>query len=112
MKSFLIKYLHFELSMNLCNLGNELFQVYSETGETAVAGLTLNAVKGEVAVLLGHNGAGKSTTFSAISGIIAPTAGKKILAICSTKSSFILFCAVQKFEEQHRMKIVENSTRI
>ena len=64
--------------MNLCNLENEFFiQIYSETGETAVAGLTLNAVKGEVAVLLGHNGAGKSTTFSAISGIIAPTAGKK-----------------------------------
>ncbi|PAV78707.1 hypothetical protein WR25_10459 isoform B [Diploscapter pachys] len=52
-----------------------LVKIYSETGETAVAGLTLNAVKGEVAVLLGHNGAGKSTTFSAISGIIAPTAG-------------------------------------
>ncbi|PAV59477.1 hypothetical protein WR25_15452 [Diploscapter pachys] len=57
-----------------------LVKIYSETGETAVAGLTLNAVKGEVAVLLGHNGAGKSTTFSAISGIIAPTAGE--IRIC------------------------------
>ncbi|PAV88912.1 hypothetical protein WR25_02757 [Diploscapter pachys] len=57
-----------------------LVKIYSETGEIAVAGLTLNAVKGEVAVLLGHNGAGKSTTFSAISGIIAPTAGE--IRIC------------------------------
>ena len=40
-----------------------------------MSGVTLNAEEGEVAVLLGHNGSGKSTTFSAIAGIIAPTAG-------------------------------------
>ncbi|PAV56861.1 hypothetical protein WR25_25876 [Diploscapter pachys] len=63
-----------------------LVKIYSETGETAVAGLTLNAAKGEVTVLLGHNGAGKSTILSAISGIIAPTAGKIRICDCNVQT--------------------------
>ncbi|KHJ82852.1 ABC transporter, ATP-binding protein, partial [Oesophagostomum dentatum] len=35
----------------------------------------MEAYVGQVTVLLGHNGAGKSTTFSVISGITAPTSG-------------------------------------
>lgn len=47
-----------------------------EGGQIAVDGLNLNAYRGQVTVLLGHNGAGKSTTFSVISGICSPTRGE------------------------------------
>ncbi|KAK6034384.1 ABC transporter, ATP-binding protein [Cooperia oncophora] len=52
-----------------------LMKVWSSTGERAVDEMSLEAYVGQVTVLLGHNGAGKSTTFSVISGITAPTAG-------------------------------------
>uniref|UniRef100_A0A8R1DX91 ABC transporter domain-containing protein n=1 Tax=Caenorhabditis japonica TaxID=281687 RepID=A0A8R1DX91_CAEJA len=58
---------------------NDLVKIYS-TGETAVNGLSLRAVQGQVSILLGHNGAGKSTTFSSIAGIIKPTYGS--IKIC------------------------------
>lgn len=35
---------------------------------TAVDGLTMNVYKDQITVLLGHNGAGKSTTMSMITG--------------------------------------------
>jgi ABC-2 type transport system ATP-binding protein len=40
-----------------------------------VAGVRLRVQRGEVVGLLGLNGAGKSTTLSAIAGVLAPTAG-------------------------------------
>lgn len=40
-----------------------------------VAGLRLQVQRGEVVGLLGLNGAGKSTTLSAIAGVLAPTRG-------------------------------------
>ena len=39
-------------------------------------GLSMRAVRGQVSVLLGHNGCGKSTTFGMITGILQPTSGK------------------------------------
>lgn len=53
----------------------DLVKIWSETGERAVDGFFLNAYPGQVTALLGHNGAGKSTTFSILCGIIRPTAG-------------------------------------
>uniref|UniRef100_A0A7E4WCV7 ABC transporter domain-containing protein n=1 Tax=Panagrellus redivivus TaxID=6233 RepID=A0A7E4WCV7_PANRE len=47
-----------------------------ETGQVAVDGLSFEAYRGQLTVLLGHNGAGKSTTFSVISGISASTRGE------------------------------------
>jgi branched-chain amino acid transport system ATP-binding protein len=41
----------------------------------AVHGVTLDVDEGQVVTLLGSNGAGKSTTLRAISGLIAPAAG-------------------------------------
>jgi branched-chain amino acid transport system ATP-binding protein len=41
----------------------------------AVHGVTLEVDEGQVVTLLGSNGAGKSTTLRAISGLIAPAAG-------------------------------------
>lgn len=38
-------------------------------------GVSLGVEKGEIVTLIGHNGAGKSTTMSAIAGLIRPTSG-------------------------------------
>jgi len=74
----------------------ELYKVWDE-GQIAVDGLTLNAYRGQVTVLLGHNGAGKSTAFSVISGISTATRGdvlicrksiSKCLAECQQEIGF------------------------
>jgi branched-chain amino acid transport system ATP-binding protein len=44
-------------------------------GIKAVKGITLNVDEHELVCLIGANGAGKSTTLKAISGLLAPTAG-------------------------------------
>ncbi|KAI1700931.1 ABC transporter domain-containing protein [Ditylenchus destructor] len=45
------------------------------TGEVAVNGIFLKAYRGNVTVLLGHNGAGKSSTFACLTGFSRPTSG-------------------------------------
>jgi len=44
-------------------------------GFTAVQDLELRAAAGEIIGIIGHNGAGKSTTLKMIAGLIAPTTG-------------------------------------
>ena len=44
-----------------------------------LAGVSLEVGAGEVAVLLGRNGAGKSTTMKAIMGLVRPSAGRVAL---------------------------------
>ena len=46
---------------------------------TAVNDLTFNVKKGETVGLIGHNGAGKSTTLKIISGILKPTSGSIVV---------------------------------
>uniref|UniRef100_A0A8R1HLJ5 ABC transporter domain-containing protein n=1 Tax=Caenorhabditis japonica TaxID=281687 RepID=A0A8R1HLJ5_CAEJA len=53
---------------------NNLIKIYTN-GEMAVSGLSMRAIRGQVSVLLGHNGCGKSTTFGMITGILEPTDG-------------------------------------
>ncbi|HMO54405.1 MAG TPA: ABC transporter ATP-binding protein [Tepidiformaceae bacterium] len=43
---------------------------------TAVKGIDLAVEEGEIVTLIGSNGAGKSTTLRALSGVIRPSAGK------------------------------------
>jgi branched-chain amino acid transport system ATP-binding protein len=43
---------------------------------SAVRDLTLEVRQGELVTLIGSNGAGKTTTLKAVSGILAPTAGR------------------------------------
>src|SRR4029079_18363484 len=45
---------------------------------TAVSELTLEVHRGELVSLIGANGAGKTTTLKAISGLVAPAAGRLI----------------------------------
>ncbi|MBI2767912.1 MAG: ABC transporter ATP-binding protein [Chloroflexi bacterium] len=45
-------------------------------GITAIKGISLEVDPGEVVTLIGSNGAGKSTTLRAISGLIRPRAGR------------------------------------
>jgi branched-chain amino acid transport system ATP-binding protein len=54
----------------------ELEDVVATYGKVqALAGLTLHVDEGEIIALLGANGAGKSTTLRAISGLIRPQSG-------------------------------------
>ncbi|XP_026685322.1 ATP-binding cassette sub-family A member 3-like [Diaphorina citri] len=51
-----------------------LTKIY-KTGKKAVDNLTLDMYQNQITVLLGHNGAGKSTTMSMLTGLIIPTSG-------------------------------------
>ncbi|CAD5216495.1 unnamed protein product [Bursaphelenchus okinawaensis] len=50
-------------------------KIWEGTGQRAVDDLSFRAYRGQITVLLGHNGAGKSTTFSVISGSTKLTSG-------------------------------------
>ncbi|XP_031243982.1 ATP-binding cassette sub-family A member 3-like isoform X2 [Mastomys coucha] len=55
-----------------------LHKVFQENNTTkaAIKDLSLNMYEGQITVLLGHNGAGKSTTLSILSGLYPPTSGE------------------------------------
>uniref|UniRef100_A0AAY4BFC7 ABC transporter domain-containing protein n=1 Tax=Denticeps clupeoides TaxID=299321 RepID=A0AAY4BFC7_9TELE len=53
----------------------KVFRMGSKSKE-AVRDLTLNMFEGQITVLLGHNGAGKSTTLSMLTGLFPPTSGR------------------------------------
>ncbi|CAI5445254.1 unnamed protein product [Caenorhabditis angaria] len=75
-----------------------LVKIWSSTGEKAVDGLSFEAKQGQVSVLLGHNGAGKSTTFQSLSGMIKPTHGevkingKNVTSIEKNTNQFVGLC--------------------
>lgn len=48
-------------------------------GRTVVDRVNLQVAKGEIVGLFGRNGAGKSTTFRMLAGLVKPTAGKVFL---------------------------------
>mmetsp|Transcript_38849 Transcript_38849/g.85269 ORF Transcript_38849/g.85269 Transcript_38849/m.85269 type:complete len:2010 (+) Transcript_38849:258-6287(+) len=48
--------------------------------KVAVDGLNLSMYSGQVTALLGHNGAGKSTTIAMLTGMLAPTSGYATVA--------------------------------
>ncbi|CAH1158803.1 unnamed protein product, partial [Phyllotreta striolata] len=61
--------------------GIEITNLRKEYGrKTAVRNLTLSLYEDQIAVLLGHNGAGKSTTMSMLTGMVTPTSGTARIA--------------------------------
>ena len=50
-------------------------QKYKSAGKYALRDLTLNMYEGQITALLGHNGAGKSTTMSILCGVQPPSSG-------------------------------------
>jgi branched-chain amino acid transport system ATP-binding protein len=82
---------------------------------TALHGISLRVMQGEVVALLGANGAGKSTTLRTISGLIRPTAGYvgwKGDAIAGREPESILRLGISHCpEERHiwpEMTVAEN----
>jgi ABC-type lipoprotein export system ATPase subunit len=60
---------------------NNIVKIFKQLGtiKKAVQNLTLNIYEGQISVLLGHNGAGKSTTISMITGLCEPTSGNILI---------------------------------
>ncbi|XP_055537148.1 phospholipid-transporting ATPase ABCA3-like isoform X2 [Wyeomyia smithii] len=56
----------------------DLCKVFNKT-KTAVKGLNLNMFEDQITVLLGHNGAGKTTAMSMLTGLFPPTSGTAII---------------------------------
>ena len=55
------------------------FQIYKDGNKRAVDGLSLNLYQGQITSFLGHNGAGKATTMSVLTGLFPPTSGTAII---------------------------------
>merc|ERR1719359_2059856 len=55
---------------------------FSTPGGTkvAVAGLNLSMYEGQILAMLGHNGAGKSTTINMLTGMVEPSSGNAFIA--------------------------------
>ncbi|GMS92631.1 hypothetical protein PENTCL1PPCAC_14806 [Pristionchus entomophagus] len=61
---------------------------FGKTGEkVAVDNLCFKLYKGQITALLGHNGAGKSTTFSMLTGVIPPSSGTAYVESLDIRSS-------------------------
>lgn len=61
------------MNMKACLEINNITKYYGKT--TILDALSLNVLDGEIVGLLGHNGAGKSTAFNIIIGLIKPDSG-------------------------------------
>lgn len=64
----------------------KVFQTTDGEDRVAVKDLNMEFYEGQISVLLGHNGAGKSTTISMLTGFIPPTSGDAIMRGLSIKS--------------------------
>jgi len=52
-----------------------IYEKFTKKDVIAVDGLSLKINTGEILALLGHNGAGKSTTMGVLTGLVSPTSG-------------------------------------
>ncbi|GMR40186.1 hypothetical protein PMAYCL1PPCAC_10381, partial [Pristionchus mayeri] len=66
-KTYVASFFSIYADLFRCRFGN--------AKKVAVDNLCLNLYKGQITALLGHNGAGKSTTFSMLTGVIPPSKG-------------------------------------
>lgn len=68
--------------ISIRNLRKEFDSIASSNSSekrVAVANLNMDLFQGQVTVLLGHNGAGKSTTIGMLVGLVPPTSGTAIM---------------------------------
>ena len=64
-----------------CMAIRDLTKTYDD-GKIAVKNFSINIYKGQVFILLGHNGAGKTTALSILTGLLSPSSGEaKLLGI-------------------------------
>ncbi|KAK0405984.1 hypothetical protein QR680_018297 [Steinernema hermaphroditum] len=81
-------------SMEDCDVRvDQMTKQFCKSGKPAVDRFTFKAYRNEVTVLLGHNGAGKSTAFNVMCGIERPTSGKvRICGLDIGESSNLTAC--------------------
>ena len=85
----------------------KVFHTADGTERVAVNDLRCAMFQNEIFVLLGHNGAGKSTTLSQLSGLIAPTSGdatvfgRNIVGELSQVQQMIGVCPQQNILYEH-----------
>jgi branched-chain amino acid transport system ATP-binding protein len=84
-------------------------------GVTALRGVSLHVKAGQLVALIGTNGAGKSTTLRAISGLVPPCAGRMLFEgedITGAKPPRVLACGIAHCPEGRRvfphMSVEEN----
>jgi ATP-binding cassette, subfamily A (ABC1), member 3 len=63
-----------------------LSKVYPKE-KRAVSNLNLKIFENQITVLLGHNGAGKSTTMSMLTGMLRPTSGTALINGCNIRTN-------------------------
>lgn len=94
--------------MNKCIEVHQLTKTYD--GRKVVDNLTFEVEKGEVYGLLGHNGAGKSTTIECILGLNTPDSGSaKLLGKEATKHRKTIF---EKVGVQLQQSHYQNNIRV
>ena len=75
-------------------------------GVTALRGISLEVKAGQLVALIGANGAGKSTTFRAISGLVTPRSGSMLFEgkeIAGAKPPHVLACGIAHCPEGRRV---------
>jgi ATP-binding cassette subfamily A (ABC1) protein 3 len=94
---------NFESHSSLKKVGIKIVNLRKIYGDDKVAvdGLNLNLCENEITVLLGHNGAGKSTTMSILTGMIRPTSGTAIIEGRDIRTDMSLIRSSIGFCPQH-----------
>jgi branched-chain amino acid transport system ATP-binding protein len=80
--------------------------VCSYGGVTALRGISLEVKAGQLVALIGANGAGKSTTLRAISGLVAPRSGSMLFDgknIAGAKPPRVVACGIAHCPEGRRV---------
>jgi len=84
-------------------------------GVTALRGISLHVKAGQLVALIGANGAGKSTTLRAISGLVSPRSGSMLFEgkeIAGARPPRVLACGIAHCPEGRRvfphMSVEEN----
>eukprot|EP00928_Gymnodinium_smaydae_P043157 TRINITY_DN28977_c0_g1_i1.p1 TRINITY_DN28977_c0_g1~~TRINITY_DN28977_c0_g1_i1.p1 ORF type:complete len:1368 (-),score=147.58 TRINITY_DN28977_c0_g1_i1:695-4798(-) len=60
------------------------------SGKVALSDMSLEANKGEIFALLGHNGAGKTTAINCVVGLLAPTSGEAFVNGFNTRTDLTM----------------------